>query len=93
MCTKYLFEFTNADPEGREGIDRDIAVAILAAEFLHGRPRVRLGVKQYAVEDDGASATVEVGGKVGEDALCIMIGFFEARCGPTGYSVLRNPGR
>jgi hypothetical protein len=75
---------SNAD---REAVEADVALAIFAAECLHGRPRVRMEAS-YLVNDDGG-CVLQVNGEAGESVARVFAGLCAARFGEEAYSVQR----
>lgn len=71
-----------------EQIEADIAVAILCAESIHGKPRVRMEIS-YAVDLDGKACVVETSGEAGDAVVRIFAGLTSLRLGEQGYSIER----
>lgn len=86
MSTITRFEF----PKGAdvETIEADIALSILCAECLFGRPRVRMETS-YLVAEDGQSCVVETAGEAGEAAARVFAGLLATRLGEEAYTVRR----
>lgn len=82
------FEFSSR-PD-RDAVEADLAVAIFAAECVHGRPGVRMEAR-YLVSEDGRSCALEVLGAAGETAARIFTGLAAARFGEDGFRVSRPP--
>ncbi|MFQ6029236.1 MAG: hypothetical protein ACE5Q6_17295 [Dehalococcoidia bacterium] len=78
--------YVEPDPED---IEADLALAIFAAECLHGRPRVRLETR-YLVAPDGQSCVMEVSGPAGESAAQVFAGLASARFGEEAVSVSQH---
>ncbi len=87
MAKVLRFAFDNE--QDREGLEADIALAIFAAECIHGRPRVRLETR-YLVSPDGSSCVIEVGGSAGEAAARVFAGLAIARFGESAVRVNRS---
>jgi hypothetical protein len=85
MSQLLRFKFREAD---RETVEADVALAIFAAECLHGRPRVRMEAS-YLVDDDGRACLLEIGGEAGESVARVFAGLCAARFGEEAYSVQR----
>jgi len=86
-----LLRFAFESDEDREGVEADIALAIFAAECIHGRPRVRMETR-YLVSPDGKSCVIEVGGASGEAAARVFAGLASARFGDRGFNVSAAAG-
>ena len=82
---KFTF-YVEPDPED---IEADLALALFAAECLHGKPRVRLETR-YLVGPDGQSCVLEVSGPAGESAAQVFTGLAAARYGEEGMSVSQH---
>lgn len=82
------FEFTR---EGdAKAIEADLSLAILCAECIHGRPRVRMEIS-YAVDPGGRSCVLETAGEAGEAAARVFAGLLSTRLGEQAYRVRRVP--
>ena len=84
-----VFRFTFYAEPDPEDIEADLALAIFAAECLHGRPRVRLETR-YLVAPDGQSCVMEVSGPAGESAAQVFAGLAAARFGEEGMSISQH---
>ncbi len=77
-----------AEPDPAD-IEADLALAIFAAECLHGRPRVPMETR-YLVAPDGRSCVMEVSGLAGEAAAQVFAGLAAARFGEEGMSISQH---
>jgi hypothetical protein len=59
----------------------------LVAEFLYGKPRVRLE-SAYTIKD--SNLTLDISGPAGDTAAQIFAGFCTVRFGEEGYSIERS---
>ena len=84
-----IVRFSFSQPPSAEELEGDIALAILGAECIHGRPRVRMEVS-YAVDPRGKACVLETAGEAGEAAARIFTGLVALRVGETGYKVTRH---
>lgn len=84
MSQVLRFKFREAD---QETVEADVALAIFAAECLHGRPRVRMEAS-YLVNDDGG-CVLQVNGEAGESVARVFAGLCAARFGEEAYLVQR----
>jgi hypothetical protein len=87
MTEKILFQFPNV--EDASAIEDDLALAIFAAQCVHGRPQTRLQVR-YLVTDDGDEGAVEIDGPAGEMALRVFLGLCAARFGEDGFLIEKS---
>jgi hypothetical protein len=71
---------------GPEEIESDMALAIFAAECLHGRPRVRLETR-YLVGQGGQTCVMEVSGSAGESVAQVFAGLASARFGEEAVNI------
>ena len=83
---RFSFE-TLVDAEELEG---DIALAVLCAECIYGRPQVRMEVS-YAVDPHGKACVLETAGEAGEAVALVFAGLVAVRVGEAGYTVKRLP--
>lgn len=81
-----VLRFAFEKDHDREGVEADMALAIFAAECIHGRPRVRMEAR-YLVSPDGKSCVMEVRGAAGEAAARVFAGLASARLGDDGFRV------
>jgi len=82
---KFTF-YVEPDPED---IEADLALALFAAECLHGKPRVRLETR-YLVGPDGQSCVLEVSGPAGESAAQVFTGLVSARYGEEALGISQH---
>lgn len=88
MSTITRFEFSQqADVEA---IEADMALAILCAECIYGRPRVRMETS-YLVGEGGQGCVIETAGEAGEAAARMFAGLLSVHLGEDGYAVRRLP--
>ena len=81
-----IIRFTfHAEPDP-EDIEADLALAIFAAECLHGRPQVRLETR-YLVSTNGQTCVMETTGPAGESAAQVFAGLAAARFGEEAVSI------
>ncbi len=84
MGNRMKFTFRgNGDLEGAE---HDLTVSLLVAEFIHGKPRVRLEAG-YDLAPSKKSLRLRVSGPAGETAAQVFAGFCAIRFGEEGYTV------
>ena len=84
-----ILRFTfHSEPE-QEEIEADLALAIFAAECIHGRPRVRLETR-YLVGPGGQTCVMEVSGPAGESAAQVFTGLATARFGEAAVSISQH---
>jgi len=81
-----LMRFNFPGPVDLDAVENDMALALLVAEFLYGKPRVRLEAGYYVSSSDG-SFVVQVSGPAGETAAQVFAGFCAIRFGEEGYHV------
>lgn len=81
-CMRFTFG-QGVDPEA---IEQDMAMALLVAEFLYGKPRVRLEAG-YDIDSGNGSLVIDVSGDSGKTAAQVFAGFCAVRFGEEGYSV------
>jgi hypothetical protein len=81
-----VMRFTFREPADLQTVEHDMTMALLVAEFLYGKPRVRLEA-EYAVGD--SSFVLKISGPAGETAAQIFAGFCSVRFGEEGYCVER----
>lgn len=84
----HLMRFSFSEPADLQTVEHDMSMALLVAEFLCGKPRVRLEAG-YAVGVGDGSFTLEVSGPAGETAAQVFAGFCAVRFGEEGYRVDR----
>ena len=87
-----VFRFTFYVEPDPEDIEADLALAIFAAECLHGRPRVRLETR-YLVAPDGQTCVLEVSGPAGESAAQVFTGLATARFGEEAVRISQHQER
>ncbi len=81
-----LMRFSFSEPSNLEAVEKDICMALLMAEFVYGKPRVRLEAGYDIGADDG-SFTLRVAGPAGETAAQVFAGLCSIRFGEDGYRV------
>jgi len=81
-----ILKFVFQGEQGLEDVEADLALAIFAAECLHGRPRVRLETR-YLVGPGGQTCVMEVLGPAGESAAQVFAGLATARFGEEAVSI------
>lgn len=84
-----VMRFTFREPVDMEAIEQDIDLALLVAEFLYGKPRVRLEAG-YDVNTSDSNLTLDLSGPAGETAAQIFTGLCAIRFGEEGYRVERG---
>lgn len=84
-----LMRFSFREPGDCELVEHDMALALLVAEFLHGKPQVRLEAG-YDIREQGGTLVLRVSGPAGETAARVFAGFCAVRFGEEGYSVERR---
>jgi hypothetical protein len=84
-----ILRFTFCQEQGREEVEGDLALAIFAAECIHGRPRVRLETR-YLVGAGGQTCVMEVSGPAGESAAQVFTGLATARFGEEAVSIAHH---
>jgi len=89
MQTVCRFEFKKE--MDREEVEVRVALAILAAERVFGKPKVRISAG-YLISEDGSQAVVDVSTQVGEFVAEIFTGMLIKRLGDTGFVVDRAYG-
>jgi hypothetical protein len=83
-----VMRFTFHEPTDLDTVEQDMALALLVAEFLYGKPRVRLEASYNISAGDG-DLTLDVSGPAGETAAQIFTGFCTVRFGEEGYQINR----
>ena len=86
MSDVIRFEFL--EPADAGEIEGDLGLAILCAECIYGRPRVRMEIS-YAVDPAGKSCVVETAGEAGDAAARVFAGLLSTRLGERAYKVRR----
>jgi len=86
-----ILKFSLPGEQDRDAVEADVALALLAAECVYGKPRIRLEAS-YVVADDGSACVVKTSGEAGEAAARIFAGLTAARVGEDGYKVRREDG-
>jgi hypothetical protein len=81
----YTYTFSSAAPV--EEIEETLHLAILAAEGLHGRSRVRLDASYYM---EGHSCVIDAGTEVGRDIVRLFTGFAIKEFGEEAFRVRRE---
>lgn len=74
-----------------EDVEDSVAVAICAAEGLHGSARVRLDAR-YEIDPERGVCVVDVTSPVGESVAQILTGFLIQEFGEDAFRVERLPG-
>jgi hypothetical protein len=70
----------------QEAVESDMALAIFAAECIHGRPRVCMETR-YLFSPDGKSCAMELAGDAGEAAARVFAGLASARFGEAAVRI------
>ena len=86
-----ILRFAFDETPDQEAVESDMALAIFAAECIHGRPRVRMETR-YLVGPDGKSCAMELSGDAGEAAARVFAGLVSARFGEAAVRISTNPG-
>jgi hypothetical protein len=86
MSEVLRFEF-QGERDARE-LEGDLGLAILCAECIYGRPRVRMEIS-YVVDPSGKAAVLETCGEAGDAAARMFAGLVGARLGEESYQVRR----
>ncbi|MEW5980158.1 MAG: hypothetical protein AB1898_30555 [Acidobacteriota bacterium] len=82
MSYRYSFP-RSIDPES---VKEALFLALLAAESLHGRPRVRLETL-FSVDEREGTCLIQAGTEVGEHLARIFTGFLGQEFGSEAFSV------
>ena len=82
------FRFPTQIQDQAERIEADMAVAILCAESIYGKPRVRMEAT-YAVDPNGEACVVKSVGEAGAAVTRMFAGLASLRLGEQGYSMER----
>jgi hypothetical protein len=86
-----ILRFAFNGPQDQESIESDMALAIFAAECIHGSPRVRMETR-YLLSPDGKFCAMELAGDAGEAAARVFAGLISARFGEGGVSISHYQG-
>ena len=81
-----ILRFSLRGEQSQEAVEADLALAIFAAECIHGRPRVRLETR-YLVSLGGRTCVMEISGGAGEAAAQVFAGLSVARFGNEAVSI------
>ena len=84
-----VLRFSFPTETGTWEVEADLALAIFAAECIHGRPRVRLETR-YMVGPGGQTCVMEISGAAGEAAARVFAGLAAARFGEEGVRTIRQ---
>ncbi len=87
MGTIMRFNFSDGIEAGE--IEADLTLAILCAECLYGRPRVRMEVS-YVVDPNGKACVLETAGEAADAVSRVFAGLLTVRLGEHAYSVRRG---
>jgi hypothetical protein len=87
-----ILRFAFEGPQDQGVVEADMALAIFAAECIHGRPRVRMETR-YLLSPDGKSCAMELAGDAGEAAARVFAGLVSARLGEEGVSISHCQGQ
>ncbi len=82
------FRFAFNHGQDQEGVEGDMALAIFAAECIHGRPKVRMETR-YLISPGGSGCVMELSGAAGEAAAQVFAGLATARFGEEAVSIDR----
>ncbi len=83
-----ILRFAFNQGRDQEGVEGDMALAIFAAECIHGRPRVRMETR-YLISPGGSGCVMELSGDAGEAAAQVFTGLATARFGEESISINR----
>ena len=81
------YTFKRPIPAGE--IEETLLLAVLAAEGLHGQPRVRLEAG-YTFDEAEHACVIDSGSEVGRDICCIFGGFAIREFGADAFRVSRR---
>lgn len=84
-----VMRFTFPEPVDLGAVEHDMTLSLLVAEFIHGKPRVRLEAG-YDVAPCENSLKLLVSGPAGETAVQVFAGFCSIGFGEDGYLVERR---
>jgi len=73
-----------------EEIENTLALAVFAAEGLHGQSRVRLEAS-YCVDPEKHACVIDAGSEVGRDICRMFTGFAIREFGESAFTVSRIP--
>jgi hypothetical protein len=73
----------------REFIEASIASAILNAEAVYGKPKVRVSGVAYYLAEDSPQCIIDVSSEVGEHVAQVFTGVMINTLGDNGFSVKR----
>ena len=82
--------FSFKEPANAQQLEGDISLAILCAECIYGRPRVRMEIT-YAVDPHGKACILETAGDAGDAAARVFAGLLAIRVGEKGYKLHLRP--
>ena len=88
--SRYRYAFAEAAPA--DAVAETLAVALAAAEALHGPARVRLGAS-HDLADDGRTCVVRAAGRAGADFNRLFAGLLARQFGHAAFRVERLAGR
>jgi hypothetical protein len=88
--TPVVYRYTFGPDVPHAEVEATMALAVVAAEGLHGEARLRLEVA-HTIESLPATAVVEVRGRAGQDLNRLFIGFLTREFGPDGVRIERLP--
>lgn len=85
---KTVVRFELGPETKRERVEELLALAIVVAECLHGKARVRLGTG-YLFSDDGRQLVLDATSEVGEYVAELFTGLLIREIGEEAFSVQR----
>ena len=83
----YRYEFDPSVPP--DEIENTLLLAVLTAESLHGKPRVRLDAS-YCFDSDKRACVIDAGSEVGRDISRMFTGFAIREYGERSFKVRRT---
>jgi len=86
MSDVLRFEFSGETDE--RALEADLGLAILCAECIYGRPRVRMEIS-YVVDPAGKAVVLETAGEAGDAATRVFAGLLATHLGEQAYKVRR----
>jgi hypothetical protein len=85
---KQVYRFSFNPEVSMQDVESFLLLAVLAAEGLHGKARVRLDAA-YGVDEAKRSCVVDASTQVGQDVAAIFAGFAQCVFGPGAVRVDR----
>jgi len=87
VCT-----FTFPKDIGRDVIEHAITSAIFNAEYIFGKPKLKVSGIAYRLSEDGSECTIDVSSKVGEHVAQVFTGILMNTLGEQKFQVRRIEG-